>query len=145
MQLKGYMVLLITGLVVSALPFQSASGYSEPDKANRDLSFQVYTGYLIEDANPLVVEKIVSDYLSTLGFQLSSSLSKRWAEKGMVMSVWRGEDSYFDLSNLVNNECFTIRIYTSSEKESKDIEEQVISEISKDYPDYLIYDNVLCR
>lgn len=146
MQRTKYIVLFITGLIL----FQSVSCYSETEKMNSYVNPEVNVSYLIEGANGLTVEKIVSDHLSTLDFQLSSSVSageygKRWAEKGMVKSLWNNQDKYVDLSNLLNAKCFNLRIYTSSEKESRDIEAQVISKVSQNYPDYIKYDNLQCR
>ncbi|GBL05783.1 hypothetical protein [Glaciecola sp. KUL10] len=63
----------------------------------------------------------------------------------MIKTLWKNEDKYIDLSNLLNTDCFNLRIHTESENESKDIETELIAKVSQSYPDYIKYDTLQCR
>ncbi|KKL62868.1 hypothetical protein LCGC14_2180840 [marine sediment metagenome] len=145
-----YFLILASGLFCASVFIVEGSSKAEERSMNDYVNPQVNISLNISNADGLKVEKLVSEYVNTLGFGLTSSVSageygKKWAEKGMVKSLWKNQKNYIDLSNLLNTECFNVRIYTSSESESRDIEAKLVAKISKVYPDYVKYNSLQCR
>lgn len=150
MKRVGYFALSIIFLLVGFALFHGISASSESVKMNDYVSPQVNVSYLIPDTDGILIEEIVSEFLSHKGFIPSSRVSarehgKKWAAKGMIKTLWKNEDKYIDLSNLLNTECFNLRIYTESENESKGIEAELIAKVSQSYPDFIKYDTLQCR
>ena len=150
MKRVGYFALSIILVLVAISLFYGISASSEAGKMNDYVNPQVNVSYLIPDGDGITIEEIVAEFLSHKGFTYSSRISagqhgKKWAAKGMIKTLWENEDKYIDLSNLLNTECFNLRIYAESENKSKDIEGELIAKVSQSYPDYIKYDTLQCR
>ncbi|CAH9067623.1 hypothetical protein PSECIP111854_04155 [Pseudoalteromonas sp. CIP111854] len=145
-----YLSFVFVILVFASVLFRDVFSYSESEDINSYVEPQVDISLMIAGINGLKVERMFEELLTEMEFQLSSSVTnspqgKRWAEKGMIKSLWNNDDKYVDLSNLLNTNCFNIRIYTSSVDESKDIERKLVKRVAEAYPEYIRYSNLQCR
>jgi len=143
------LILVVAGFFTTVFVVEGSSKLDEKDM-KKYVEPQVNISLNISNADGLKVEKLISDYLVKLGFALESSVSagkhgKKWAEKGMVKSLWNNQGNYIDLSNLLDTKCFKLRIYTESKAASEDIEKQLLSQISKVYPKFSKFEGLQCR